>query len=318
MEVLGLEKVVQDEAKPGNFLADVDCFCVSDNYYLGRHKPCVTYGLRGLAYFHVTVEMGSKDLHSGVFGGTVHEAMTDVAMLMTKLVDANGKILIPGIYDDVDPVTQEEKDLYGPISFNLDEYAEELGLPSKDPLVYQTNEEALMHRWRFPSLSMHGIEHCFSGPGERTVIPHKATLKFSIRLVPSQTLDKVAALVEKFLKDEFAALSSGNHLTVEMVHGARPWLGDYKHPNYNAAISASRKVHGIEPDLTREGASIPVVLTLEEATGKSVCLLPVGASDDGAHSSDEKFNVTNYMNGIKTLGMYLEFTAMNTVEGEEY
>merc|ERR1712147_412923 len=109
--------------------------------------------------------------------------MTDVAILMTKLVDSNGKILVSGIYDNVDKVTAEEAATYDDIDFSLDEYAEELELLSKDTLIHGNKKDTLMHRWRYPCLSLHGIEGVFSEEGAKTVIPHRAVLKFSIRLV---------------------------------------------------------------------------------------------------------------------------------------
>lgn len=306
----GLEALVLEQAKPGNFLSDVDYFCISANSWLGRRKPCVTYGLRGLCHFRAEVVMGSKDLHSGVFGGTVHEAMTDVAMLMTNLVDANGKMLIPGIYDATnDVVTAEESEAYAKMDFDLDEYAEELGLLSKESLVYKTKEDTLMHRWKYPCLSLHGIEGVFSDPGVKTVIPHRAVLKFSIRLVPGMEPAQVDQATHAYLHDCFAGLGSGNTLELKMTQGCKAWIEDFNTPHYEAAKNASKKVHGVEADLTREGDTVPITVTLAEATGKSVCMLPIGASDDNAASANEKLNVSNYTNGIKTMGLYLEEVA---------
>jgi len=306
----GLEALVLEEAKPGGFLSDVDYFCISANSWLGRRTPCVTYGLRGLCHFTAEVVMGSKDLHSGVFGGTVHEAMTDVAMLMTKLVDPNGKMLIPGIYDATDDVvTEAESAAYDKMDFDLDEYAEDLGLSSKDSLVYKTKQDTLMHRWRYPCLSLHGIEGVFSDPGQKTVIPHRAVLKFSIRLVPGMEPAEVDAATQTYLQECFAALGSGNRLALAMTQGCKAWVEDFNTPHYDAAKNASKKVHGIEPDLTREGDTVPITVTIAEATGKSVCMLPIGASDDNTASANEKLNLSNYTNGIKTMGLYLEEVA---------
>jgi nonspecific dipeptidase len=308
----GLDALVTSAAQPGGFLADVDYFCISANSWLGKRKPCVTYGLRGLCHFTAEVVMGTRDLHSGMFGGTVHEAMTDVAMLMGKLVDPSGKILIPGIYDTVDEPTPDEAATYDKIDFDLDEYADELGLLSKKSLAYDNKQDVLMHRWRYPALSLHGIEGAFSDPGEHSVIPHRALLKFSIWLVPSMDPKQVSDQVNQYLQSTFDDLQSGNALQVEMTHGCKAWLEDYNTPHYEAAKAASQKVHGIEADLTREGSSVPITVTLAEATGKSVCMLPVGASDDGAAAANEKFNISNYMNAIKTMGMYLEEVAKLT------
>ncbi|CAG2116484.1 unnamed protein product, partial [Medioppia subpectinata] len=121
----GLDEVIIAEAK--GFLKNVDFVCISDNYWLGTSKPCLTYGLRGLAYFYVEIEGAVKDLHSGVYGGSVHEAMTDLVLLMSKLVDNRGKILIPGVMADVAPLTKEEESLYHKIEFDCNQFRDEVG-----------------------------------------------------------------------------------------------------------------------------------------------------------------------------------------------
>lgn len=118
----GLFETIIDESKEGKFLYDVDFFCISDNYWVGRNKPCLTYGLRGITYFQVGVQGCEQDLHSGVLGGTVHEAMTDVIQLMASLVDSQGNILVDGIMDSVKPVTPEEEALYEDIEFDMEDF----------------------------------------------------------------------------------------------------------------------------------------------------------------------------------------------------
>lgn len=117
----GLDELIF--AQKDKFFKDVDYVCISDNYWLGKNKPCITYGLRGICYFFIEVECSDKDLHSGVYGGSVHEAMTDLISLMGCLVDKKGKILIPGINDAVAPVTDEEHALYDHIDFDMEEFA---------------------------------------------------------------------------------------------------------------------------------------------------------------------------------------------------
>ncbi|KAL0962247.1 hypothetical protein UPYG_G00337600 [Umbra pygmaea] len=317
----GLDELVF--ARKDTFLKDVDYVCISDNYWLGKTKPCITYGLRGICYFFVEMECCDKDLHSGVFGGSVHEAMTDLIALMGSLVDKKGNILVPEIYGNVASVTDEEKKLYAKIEFDLEEYAKDMGagkllhdtkrgvlpidwllmtfaLPS-DPCL---QEAVLMHRWRYPSLSLHGIEGAFSETGAKTVIPRKVIGKFSIRLVPDMDPKVVEQQVISYLEKRFAEMQSPNKLKVYMGHGAKAWVSDFNHPHYMAGRKAMKTVFGVEPDLTREGGSIPVTLTFQEATGCNVMLLPLGSSDDGAHSQNEKLNRTNYIQGTKMLGAY--------------
>nr|XP_033790210.1 cytosolic non-specific dipeptidase [Geotrypetes seraphini] len=284
------------------FFKDVDYVCISDNYWLGKNKPCITYGLRGICYFFIEVECSNKDLHSGVYGGSVHEAMTDLIALMGSLLDKKGKILIPGIYDTVASLLEEETALYDNIEFDLQEYAKDIGVHK---LLHDTKEKILMHRWRYPSLSLHGIEGAFSGSGAKTVIPRKVIGKFSIRLVPHMTPEVVEKQVNDYLMRKFSELQSPNKCKVHLGHGGKPWVSDFNHPHYMAGRRAMKTVFNVEPDLTREGGSIPVTLTFQEATGKNVMLLPVGAADDGAHSQNEKLNRSNYIQGMKLLGAYL-------------
>ncbi|XP_045176982.2 cytosolic non-specific dipeptidase-like isoform X2 [Mercenaria mercenaria] len=297
----GLDELVF--SKKDTFLKGVDFVCISDNYWLGKKKPCITYGLRGICYFFLEIQCASKDLHSGLFGGTVHEAMGDLIHIMGTLVDVNGKILIPGINDSVAKLTEEEQKLYGPIDFDTNEYKEDIGVKK---LIHSEKHEVLMARWRYPSLSLHGIEGAFSGAGAKTVIPRKVTGKFSIRLVPDMQPDQVEKLVKAHVEKVHKERGSPNEIKITMGHGGKPWVSDFNHPNYVAGRNAVKTVFGVEPDLTREGGSIPVTLTFQEATGKNVILLPIGASDDGAHSQNEKIDKYNYIQGIKLLGAYMD------------
>lgn len=205
-------ETIADQAKPGKFLNDVDFFCISDNYWLGKHKPCITYGLRGLAYFEVSVQCAEQDLHSGVLGGTVHEAMTDLIHLMSSLVQpGSGKILIDGIMDDVAPVSDDELKLYDAIDFDLSEYKEDCKVKNvSDALLDEEKTPLLMRRWRYPTLSLHGIEGAFADKGAKTVIPAKVIGKFSMRLVPDQDPVKVGKLTKEYLEKIFEKVSWRN------------------------------------------------------------------------------------------------------------
>ncbi|XP_002059904.3 cytosolic non-specific dipeptidase [Drosophila virilis] len=297
----GLDELLM--ARKNDFLADVDYVCISDNYWLGKKRPCLTYGLRGLAYFQVEVECASKDLHSGVFGGTVHEAMPDLCYLLSTLVDKDTKILIPGVDRDVAPQLPNEEEIYKNIDFEVAEYKKDVGV---EHLPHNGNKTRLLQaRWRYPSLSIHGIEGAFYEPGAKTVIPKKVIGKFSIRLVPDQDPKHIEECVVKYINDKWAERGSPNKLKVVMLSAGKPWTEDPNHPHYEAAKRAIKHVFNVEPDMTREGGSIPVTLTLQEATGKNVILVPVGACDDGAHSQNEKIDIYNYIEGTKLLGAYL-------------
>ena len=220
----------------------------------------MTYGLRGISYYIVTVSGPAKDLHSGAYGRMVHEPMTDLIALMSKLVDPQGNILIPDIDKMVPPPDDEERhvfsahllapppitaffcfiscrrELYKKIDYGLEDVEVSAGAKIT---ISEDKASVLMGRMRYPSLSLHGIEGAFYGPGAKTVIPAKVSGKFSIRLVPPQTPGNVDPLVIKYLSTEFAKLGSKNTLNVENLHGGKPWVEDYKHWNYEAAHRAT-------------------------------------------------------------------------------
>jgi acetylornithine deacetylase/succinyl-diaminopimelate desuccinylase-like protein len=194
-------------------------------------------------------------------------------------------------------------------------------------LISEDKVTLLMARWRYPSLSLHGISGAYSGAGSKTVVPAKVGGKFTIRLVPDQTPDKIHEVVKAHLQKQFVKVSfecfrhpltalvpvshnlfslylktqlnSPNKMTLDFHGGGPCWLSDIDHPNYEAADKAIQKVCGIKPDYTREGGSIPIAGMLEDATQMNVMLLPVGACDDMAHSQNEKYNRTNLVNAIK-------------------
>ncbi|KAH9974102.1 CNDP dipeptidase [Lactifluus volemus] len=275
----------------------------SDNYWLNTRTPALTYGLRGLSYYKVTIAGPARDLHSGVFGRMVHEPMTDLIALMSKLVDPKGNILIPGVDDMVPPPDDEERRLYQKLDYAVEDVEVSAGARVT---ISEDKVEVLMGRMRSPSLSIHGIEGAFYGAGAKTVIPAKVSGKFSIRLVPPQTPENVDPLVIQYLHDEFAKFKSKNTINVENLHGGKPWVEDYKHWSYEAAHRATVvSVYNQEPDYMREGGSIPVTLTFAEALGVNVLLLPMGRGDDGAHSTNEKLDISNFIQGSKLLGSYL-------------
>lgn len=240
----GLDELVF--ARKDTFFSGIDYVCISDNYWLGTQKPCITYGLRGVCYFFIEVECSTKDLHSGVFGGSIHEAMTDLIGLMDTLIDKDGNILVPGILDDVAPLTAEEEKTYKTIDFDLAGYREDAGITSvsNQLLTKDSKERTLQARWRYPSLSLHGIQGAFDGHGAKTVIPRKVVGKFSIRIVPHQTPEKIEQLVVDHLKAQFAKRGSPNKMNAYMFHGGKPWLSNPNHENFEAGKRAIKHVYG--------------------------------------------------------------------------
>uniref|UniRef100_A0A914CML3 Peptidase M20 dimerisation domain-containing protein n=1 Tax=Acrobeloides nanus TaxID=290746 RepID=A0A914CML3_9BILA len=296
----GLDEILEQHKE--EFLADVDWTCISDNYWLGKEKPCLTYGLRGLCYYAVEISAPKQDLHSGVYGGTIYEPMNDLVWILSRLTDLKGNILVDGINELVAPLTEDELKLYDQIEFDVEAYKQDVGVKT---LTVDDKKKVLMNRWRYPTLSIHGIEGAFHGPGAKTVIPAKVVGKLSIRIVPNMEPEQTDALVVAFLNKLWKERGSPNKFRAIPFHSGRPWVADFNHPHYQAGARALEKVYGVKPDFTREGGSIPVTLTFQNLTGKSVMLLPIGACDDMAHSQNEKINVFNYIEGTKALAAYL-------------
>lgn len=296
----GLDDLIDQEKD--KYFKGVDCVCISDNYWLNTTHPCLTYGLRGVAYYRISVSGPARDLHSGVFGATVHEPMTDLITLMSKLVNNSGEIQIPGIKELVAPLTDEERARYEAINVTVKDFDDAVGAAIT---LHEDKVNTLMGRMRYPSLSLHGIEGAFYGAGCKTVIPAAVHGKFSIRLVPDMTTEKTTELVIDYVKKEFAKIKTKSKMTVELMHGGEPWVTDPNHYSYRAADAATQAVYGVKPDYTREGGSIPVTLSFANALNTNVLLLPMGRGDDGAHSTNEKLDTSNFINGTKLLGTYL-------------
>jgi len=299
---VNLEQTVR--SRTDFFGKEVDYVCISDNYFLGKNKPCLTYGLRGQLYFYIEVEGPKQDLHSGVFGGSIPEPMIELCHLLSSLADTDGHISVGGVMNQVDPITDAEKLIYKNIDFSTEAFLKDVG---SGKLTENNKTDLLMRRWRIPSLSVHGIQGAFAEPGEKTVIPGKVIGKFSIRMVPSMTREHVEKCVVDHVDALHLKLNTQNRVRCFIAKKpSRPWLADTNNQNFTAAIKAVENVWGMAPDLTREGGSIPITLVFEEVTGKDVLLLPMGACDDGAHSQNEKLNRENYNKGMQVFANYIQ------------
>ncbi|KAF9260900.1 CNDP dipeptidase [Marasmius fiardii PR-910] len=315
-----LDRLIGEQVKPGGYFEGVDCVCISDNYWLNTRTPIVTYGIRGVAYFKLTVHGPKQNLHSGIYGRMVYEPMTDLVHLMTSLVNVDASIAVQGIDDKIARPTAQEEELYNNIDYSIEYLEDTIGSKTA---VSDDKNVVLMNRMRECSLSLHGIrptltkddtEPVVPPPEIGTIIPASVTGEFSVRIVPPLTADDVVKAVEAHVASKFAQLGTKNQY--ELVTGSTgdPWLVDYDHYNFEAAIAATKLVWDIEPNLTREGGSIPIVLTFQEKirvqengqeVGANVVLLPMGRGDDGAHSNPEKLDRSNYLNGSKSFGTYL-------------
>ncbi|XP_044630815.2 beta-Ala-His dipeptidase isoform X1 [Equus asinus] len=325
-----LEELVRREKD--RFFSSVDYVVISDNLWISQRKPALTYGTRGNSYFTVEVKCRDQDFHSGTFGGILNEPMADLIALLVdlatlpatlknhsietllqkhpemvpkningSLVDSSGHILIPGIYDHLAPLTEEEKKMYEAIDLDLEEYRNSSQVKK---FLFDTKEEILMHLWRYPSLSIHGIEGAFEEPGAKTVIPGRVIGKFSIRLVPHMNMSVVETQVKQHLEYIFSKRNSSNQMVVSMALGLHPWIANVKDNQYLAAKRAIKTVFGTEPDMIRDGSTIPIANLFQDVIQKSVMMLPLGAVDDGEHAQNEKINRWNYIEGSKLFAAF--------------
>ncbi|TCD67361.1 hypothetical protein EIP91_010205 [Steccherinum ochraceum] len=297
----GLNELITGETakKEQGWFVGVDAMCISDNFWLNTRTPCLTYGLRGIAYYQLNISGPGSDLHSGSYGGAVYEPMTALISLMSKLVTPEGRILIPGVYDGIEAADAAELQKYKDLDYSVDDLESDAGGKIANSTEKTT---VLMGRMRNPSLSLHDIE---GGGGARTVIPASVTGRFSLRLVPPQTPTDINKKVVAYLESEFAKLNTRLNIKIECSPGGKPWVADTNHWNYEAAKRATEAVYLQTPNYTREGGSIPVTLTFADNLGVNIMLLPMGRADDGAHSTNEKLDASNFIQGSKLFGAYL-------------
>lgn len=285
----------------GFLFQDVSFICISDSSCLAASKPVLTHGLRGCCKFLVTIEGAKTHLHSGAHGGMIFEPMTDMVSLLSALVNSKGDILIPNINDNVEDVTPEEEKAVHRLSFDVQSFKQAVGV---ERLMHKEDKKRLlMHRSRFPSLSIQGI-HTGEDIGN-DIIPCKVVGSFTIRIVPNQTPDKIFHSVQLYLMYLFNKLQSPNRMTIEMPVALPPWLAKPTDLNYKAAITAIQKVYKQDPDLIREGSSISIVPELERISGKSILLLPVGYSDHSITKNRDRISVKTFMDGTKVIATYI-------------
>ncbi|XP_046304589.2 LOW QUALITY PROTEIN: beta-Ala-His dipeptidase [Marmota monax] len=289
-----LEELIKKEKD--RFFSSVDYIVISDNLWLSQTKPALTYGTRGNSYCR------TQSSFLPAFFFSVH--------FVGSLVDSSGHILIPGIYDQVAPLTEEEKKLYEAIEMDLGEYRNNSQFRK---FLFDTKEEILMHLWRYPCLSIHGIEGAFDEPGTKTVIPGQVIGKFSIRLVPHMNMSVVEKQVTNHLEDVFSKRNISNRMAASMTLGLQPWIANINDMQYLAAKRAISRVFGTEPDMMRDGSTIPIAKMIQDLIQKSVMMLPLGAVDDGERSQNEKINRWNYIEGSKLFAaFFLEIAKLHS------
>ncbi|EMD64267.1 hypothetical protein COCSADRAFT_36842 [Bipolaris sorokiniana ND90Pr] len=254
----GFEKAVRARK---DLIGDVDWILLANSYWLDDHVPCLTYGLRGVIHATVQIESKHPDLHSGVDGSALlDEPLKDLVMLLSKLTARHGKVQIPGFYDPILPLADDERELYTEITNTLLRCNPDLG--DADELA-----QSLMRRWREASLTIHRFQT--SGPDNSTIIPRLAKAALSIRLVPNQEAGDVAKALKSFLQDEFEQLDSKNELKVTIDHQAEPWLGDFGNEIFQTLERAIMSVWGPRLGQRRESMSAAKASDYFSANSKS-------------------------------------------------
>ena len=281
-------------------LLRADIALISDTPMFDRGIPSICYGLRGLAYFQLDLKGSSQDLHSGSFGGSVINPNFALAQIISSLKDSEGRILIPGFYDEVAPMSDREKAELSRLPFDRERFRAEVGAPE---LFGEAGFGTLERIWSRPTLDVNGLCGGFIGEGAKTVIPAAAMAKISMRLVPDQDPDRIAHLFEQHLK---TLAPPSVELTLTRMHGGKPWLASIDHPAIRAASRAFEKGFGASPVFTREGGTIPVVTTLAETLGLSTVLMGVGLPDENAHAPNERLDLGNYQNGIVSVAHFFD------------
>ncbi len=278
-----------------------DCLIISDSSMYGPGQPSLIYGLKGLAYMELKVTGPNRDLHSGTFGGAVANPLNALSHILSQLQDREtGKILIPGFFDDVRPLADWEREEFAKLPFNEAAYKEAIGVGE----LWGEQEYSPMERaWARPTCDINGIFGGYQGKGAKTVLPSWAGAKVSMRLVPDQDPAKIAKAFQAFV---LSITPPGVTVEVTEHHGAQPVLIDIQGPLVEAAMQAMEDVWGKYPVRVREGGSIPIVSTFSAVLGVPILLLGFGLNDDALHSPNEKFNISHYYNGIRSVARMLD------------
>jgi acetylornithine deacetylase/succinyl-diaminopimelate desuccinylase-like protein len=284
-----------------------DVVVVSDTGFFEGNIPAITTGLRGMMYAQIDVVGTKVDLHSGGFGGVVQNPANALAQIIVALKGPDGRIRIPGFYDDVVPLTETDRADFAALPFDESAYLEKLGLPA---LVGEEGYTTLERRGGRPTLDVNGIWGGFTGERTKTIIPAHAHAKVSCRLVVNQDPVHVFELLRSYVAE---IAPPGVTTSVTSLHGGRPSLTPRDHPATRAAARAIEATFGRPPVYIREGGSIPVTASFESILGLPVVLLGFVQPDDHAHAPNEWMDLRNYETGIRTfVRMFDELTDVRT------
>jgi acetylornithine deacetylase/succinyl-diaminopimelate desuccinylase-like protein len=282
-----------------------DFALISDTGFFDGNLPAITVALRGLMYAQIDVVGTEVDLHSGSYGGAVENPANALAQIISGLKDGEGRILIPGFYDDVVELSDEERRHIAELPFDEEAYRAHLGLPA---LHGESGYSTLERRGIRPTLDVNGIWGGFQGEGSKTIIPAHAHAKVSCRLVTAQDPDRIFSA----LRDHVLAIAPpGVRVTVRDLGGGHPSLTPIDHPATQAAARSLAATFGREPVYIREGGSIPVCASFEQILGLPVVLLGFDPPDQRAHAPNEWMDLENYETGIRTIArMWDEVAAL--------
>lgn len=278
-----------------------DIIVVSDTGMIAEDIPSITTGLRGLAYMEVEVTGPGRDLHSGLFGGAVANPVNVLAKMIASLTNENNRITIPGFYDDVIELSQEERNEMARAPFDLEDYKKALEINDiQGESGYSTMERTGIR----PSLDCNGIWGGYTGEGAKTIIPSKAYAKISMRLVPGQEHHAIADLFEKHF---IRIAPAGVTVKVKSLHGGQGYVSPINSIAYRAASRACEVTFGKKPVPFRSGGSIPIISTFEQILGIKSILLGFGLESDGIHSPNESFRLNNFFKGIETISWFYRY-----------
>lgn len=284
-------------------LVKSDVILVSDTSMIGRDVPSVTVGLRGLCYVQVEVTGPSIDLHSGLYGGAVANPINVLAKMIGQLIDDDGRITIPGFYDDVLEVSREDREAMARAPFDLEKYKKALELDDVQGEKGYTTMERTGIR---PTCDCNGIWGGYIGEGAKTVIPSKAYAKISMRLVPNQDYHKIGELFVKYFK---SLAPKSVKVKAEFHHGGYGYVSPTDTVAYQAAHRAVTEALGTEPVPFRSGGSIPIISTFEKKLGVKSILLGFGLESDAIHSPNENFPLEQFIRGLKTIPLFFRYYA---------
>ncbi len=286
---------LEDFVKAHKELLKADLIVISDTSMFAKGVPSVCYGLRGLAYMQVNLTGPNTDLHSGSFGGSVHNPIQALSEIIAQLHDKNGRVTIPGFYDDVRTLSKTERAAYKKLPWNDRQYAKQLGLGA---LYGEKGFTTLERLWARPTLECNGIWGGFTGEGAKTVLPSKASAKISMRLVPDQDSRTIAKLFERHIK---RIAPKTVQIDIQNLHGGEAVITPIDSPGVKAAVAALEKGFGKKPLYQREGGSIPIVVQFKQILGLDSVLLGFGLPDENSHAPNEFINLGNFYNGVRTV-----------------